>query len=258
MLTNNSPRDIFCVWLRYFNLYKKNLAYAITTTFVEPLLLLFSLGFGLGSLIGSVHTQGMEVSYRQFVFTGLIAQTLLFKSFFEAAYGSYFRIYYQKVFHNIAVTPITLSEVLWGELLSDATQGTFASAVVLLIGIITGDFHLLGAIAALPFCFFASLLFSGSGLLVSGISKTINEVSYPHYLFVFPMFLFCGVFFPIEQMPTFLQIIAWVFPLTSIISIVRTLTVGFPFEWFALPISLFWLIFFVTLSRRSIVVRIIN
>lgn len=250
--------DIYRVWLRYFYLFKKHLLYGVVTTFVEPILFLLSLGFGLGSLVGSVHTQGLEISYRQFVFSGLVAQTLLFQSFFESSYGSYFRIYYQKVFHAIATTPITLSEILWGELLWDASRATFAGSIVLFIGVITQDFTLIGALSALPICFLASLLFAGSGLWITGISRTINEISYPHYLFVMPMFLFCGVFFPIDQMPPALQLIANLLPLTSVISLMRTLTLGFPFQWSAVIVTLFWLILFVYFSRRSVIKRLIN
>ena len=44
---------IGCVWLRHFDVYRKSLAYGLVTTFAEPLLYLFSFGFGLGSMIGT-------------------------------------------------------------------------------------------------------------------------------------------------------------------------------------------------------------
>src|SRR5262249_45225493 len=110
---------IRCVWLRYFDVYRKSLTYGIVTTFVEPLLYLFAFGFGLGSIVRKVSMLGVDLSYRQFIFAGIAAQSLMFQGFFEAAYGSFIRMYYQRIFQAIAVTPVTLSEVLWAEILWD-------------------------------------------------------------------------------------------------------------------------------------------
>jgi hypothetical protein len=80
---------------------------------VEPLLYLIAFGFGLGGIVKTVEIDHAAVSYRQFIFAGIVGQTILFQAFFEAAYGSFIRMYYQRVFQAIATTPITLSEVLW-------------------------------------------------------------------------------------------------------------------------------------------------
>src|SRR5688572_20616753 len=139
---------IRCVWLRYFAVYRKSLKYALVTTFVEPLLYLFAFGFGLAAMVGAVRVAGVELTYRQFILAGIAAQTLMFRGFFEAAYGAFIRMYYQRIFQAIAVTPITLSEVLWAELIWDASKATFATIAVLAIGIATGDFRLMGAVVA--------------------------------------------------------------------------------------------------------------
>ena len=144
---------IRCVWLRYFDVYRKSLKYAIVTTFVEPLLYVFAFGFGLGPMIGTVNVAGLELTYRQFIFAGIVSQTLMFQGFFEAAYGAFIRMYYQRIFQAIAVTPITLSEVLWAELIWDASKAAFAAIAVLAIGVVLGDFSLPGALLAIPFCF---------------------------------------------------------------------------------------------------------
>lgn len=184
------------VWMRYFDVFRKSLLYYAVTTLTEPILSLLSFGLGVGSLVGTLHIHGIEVSYRKFIFAGVVGQTLLFQGFFEAAYGGYIRMYYQKIFQSMGTTPITLSEVLWGELIWDATKGTSAALVVILIGTITGDFSKNSLFLALPICFVSAMLFAGLGLWVAAVSKSIEQISYPQYLVVFPMFLFCGVFIP--------------------------------------------------------------
>ena len=249
---------IRCVWLRHFDVYRKSWVYGLVTTFTEPLLYLFSFGFGLGSMIGNVKLLGTELTYRQFIFAGIIAQTLMFQGFFEAAYGSFIRMYYQRIFQAIAVTPITLSEVLWAEILWDASKATFSSSVVILIGVVMGDFSGRGALLTLPLCFVGATLFAALGLLVAAKSKTIEEISYPQYLLVFPMFLFCGVFFPLTTLPTYLQWLAWTLPLTAIVSLIRTLTLGTSLQPQVFIVIVVWLAVLVPWSHQAMNRRLIK
>jgi lipooligosaccharide transport system permease protein len=246
------------VWLRYFSVFYKGIRYYLVTTFIEPILYMLAFGFGVGSLIGEFSAGGMHISYKSFIFSGIIAQTVLFQGFYEGAYGGFIRMYYQRIFHAISVTPITLSEVLWGELLWDASKSALAAEVVALIGVTTGDFPPLALITLLPLSFLSSLLFAGMGLAAAGYSRNIDQLSYPQYLLVFPMFLFCGVFYPLENLPLPLQIIAWTAPLTSVASLARTLTLGFPFQVQAVPILLFWMVFLLWLARRSMFRRLVK
>ncbi|OIP30492.1 hypothetical protein AUK22_02085 [bacterium CG2_30_54_10] len=246
------------VWFRYFTIYRKDIRFGLTTTFVEPLLYLFSFGYGLGTMVGNLKFDGVSLSYRQFIFAGIAAQTILFQGFFEAAYGGFVRMYYQRIYQAIAMTPITLSEVLWGELLWDATKGTIAAAAVFLIGSVTGDFHPLGAFAALFVAFAGALLFGALGLLSAGWAASIDEISYPQFLFVFPMFLFCGVFFPIEQLPGWMETTVWILPLTSLVSLLRTITLGTPLHLQAIPLLATWLVVTVWYARRRMLQRLIK
>ena len=247
-----------CVWLRYFDVFRKSLRFYLVTTFCEPILYLLAFGLGVGALVGTLKVHDMEVSYRSFVFAGIIGQTVLFQGFFEASFGSFVRMYYQRIFSSMAVTPITLSEVLWGELLWDATKASVAAEVVTLIGVALGNFPPVALLTVLPLAFLSSLLFAGLGLTVSARAKSIDEISYPQYLIVFPMFLFCGVFYPIEGLPVVLQWVAWALPLTSVLSLVRTLTLGFPFQPWAVPILVVWLLVLVVFSRRSMFARLVK
>jgi lipooligosaccharide transport system permease protein len=198
------------------------------------------------------------LTYRQFIFAGIAAQTIMFQAFFEAAYGSFIRMYYQRVFQAIAVTPITLSEVLWGEIIWDASKATFSASAVLAIGVAIGDFRLWGAVAALPLCFIGALLFAELGLLVAAKSKTIEEISYPQYLLIFPMFLFCGVFFPLSNLPAYLQWGAWTLPLTSISSLLRTLTLGVRLNPQVFVVVAVWLAVLTPWSRNAMTRRLIK
>lgn len=248
---------IFFVWMRYFSVFRKNLVYGIVTTLVEPILYLLSFGFGLGGMIGTIQADGLEVSYRAFVLAGIVGQAILFQAFFEASYGGFIRMYYQKIFQAISVTPVTLSEVLWGELIWDSSRACFAAIAVLMIGVITGDFSWRGALVLIPASFLFSLLFSALGILVAARSRTIESISYPQYLIVFPMFLFSGVFFPLSNLPApFRGFVEWM-PLTPVLSLVRSFVLGYPLKIEAIIVLLFWTVLLVPWSRRAMTRRLI-
>jgi lipooligosaccharide transport system permease protein len=250
--------NVRCVWMRYFRVYQKNLIFGVVTTFVEPLLYLVSFGFGVGGLIGTLEVGGLTLSYRQFVFAGIMAQAVLFLSFFEAAYGSFIRMYYQRIFQAMAMTPITLAEILWGELLWDASRATFSATAVCLIGSLTGDFRPLGALAAIPVAFLSGLLFASMGLLASAKSRSIEDISYPQFLFVLPMFFFCGIFFPLDTLPTGLQVVAWALPLTSVVDLFRWLLLGTPLHLQAPFLLIAWLGAMITVARTAMTNRLVK
>jgi len=158
----------------------------------------------------------------------------------------------------MASTPITLSEVLWGELLWDATKGTLSATAILTLGSISGDLSPIGSLFAIPLCFLGALLFASLGLWMAALSQTIEQISYPQYLLVFPMFLFCGVYFPLETLPQNLQLLASFLPLTALLSLIRCLTLDFPFQIQALAVFIFWLVFMIFMSRDTMSRRLVK
>src|SRR5262245_64443944 len=121
-----------------------------------------------------------------------------------------------------------------------------------------GDFRWQGVLVAVPFCFIGALLFAELGLLVAAKSKTIEEISYPQYLLIFPMFLFCGVFFPLANLPAYLQWAAWTLPLTSISSLLRTLTLGVRLNPQVFVVVAVWLAVLTPWSRNAMTRRLIK
>lgn len=238
--------------------FRKDLIYGIVTTFTEPILYLVAFGYGLGTMVGEVKMDGVVISYRQFIYAGIVAQAVLFQSFFDAAYGSFIRMYYQRIFKGMATAPLTLSEVLWGELLWDASRATFGASAVLLIGVITHNFDPLGALLCLPVAFLGSAIFAGMGLWASSIARSIESINYPQYLIIFPMFLFCGVYYPLEQLPKIGQYIAWFFPLTPLVHVIRGLSLKIPFSPWALLAMLGWAAVLVVFSRRAMLRRLVR
>jgi lipooligosaccharide transport system permease protein len=103
-----------------------------------------------------------------------------------------------------------------------------------------------------------SLLFSGIGLLTAGWVRQIDQVNVPVFLFIVPMFTFCGTYFPRETLPSFLRAIARILPLSSLIDLLRW-NLGLPQMWW---LEFLWLLVLTvisaTLAMRKIYPKLVH
>jgi lipooligosaccharide transport system permease protein len=226
-LANVSPRS-FRVWQRDMDVYRKTWKTNFVPPLLEPIFYIIAFGLGLGSMIGELHYQGRTVGYLQFMSPGVVSVAILFWAFFETTYSSFVRMYYQKTFDAIIATPLVVEDVIAGELLWGATKAIIAA--VIMLGVLTA-FGLIAyptGLIVLPIAIVGGLLFAASGLIATALVPSIDTFNFPIFLFVFPMFMFSGTFFPIEILPHWARIIAWTLPLTHIAYLVR----GACFGWF--------------------------
>jgi len=233
--------SLWKVWFRNKDVFMKTFMVDFIPSFMQPLLYLFAFGFGVGNSI-----EVMEgVSYIRFIAPALIAFGIMNSSFFECTFGSYVRMYYQKTFEAIIATPLSIEEVIAGELLWGATKSVINTVIMLPVFAIFGVIEFPSSFLIIPFSFLAGLLFAAIGMCFTAISPNIDSLNYPSFLFITPMFLFSGTFFSLSLLPDFVRYFALaVLPLTHVVIIIRSLTLAQPNPFFL--ISLVW-IFLVTL-----------
>ena len=208
-------RDLI-VWTRY---WWTSLVGAIG----EPVLYFLALGYGLGAYIQQI--EGM--SYVQFLAPALIASAVMHSASFETTYSSYTRMEIQKTFHSIAVTPVGLGEVIAGEILWGATKSLLSGGIMFAAVACLGLIHSLHALWLIPVLVVEGLLFSSLGMLITSFARDYDFFTYYFTLFLEPMFLFSGTFFPLRQLPVILQRVAWLLPLSHPVAIARSLFYGY-------------------------------
>ena len=250
-------RRVWKVWQRNFDVFLKTIASNFLPSLLEPILYLLALGLGLGVFIQSIE----GVPYINFIAPALVAISVMNGSFFECTFGSFVRMYYQKTFDAIIATPVSVEEVIAGELVWGATRATINSTTVLVViaafGLISSPLFLLVPLLA----FLGGLMFASIAMCFTAIAPNIDFFNYPSFLLVTPMFLLSGTFFPLSQLPPLVQTAAQVFlPLTHVVNIVRGLVLGRT-EIFLL-LSLVWIaavtIFFFVLSINLMKKRLIK
>ena len=176
----------------------------------EPLLYLLSIGYGLGRYIQSI--DGMP--YIDFMVPALVMISVMNSTSFETTFSSYTRMTVQRTFEAIAVTPVGLRNVILGEILWAATKATFGAAIMLLVFAIAGLIHHWHVLAILPFAFLIGLLFAALGVFATSIARSYEFFNYYFVLFLTPMFLFSGTFFPLKDLPNWAYRLGYVLPLT--------------------------------------------
>jgi lipooligosaccharide transport system permease protein len=190
---------------------------------LEPILYLLALGFGLG-----VFVQNIEgVPYIKFIAPALVAISVMYGSFFECTFASFVRMYFQKTFDAIIATPVSVEEVIAGELLWGATRATINSTTVLAVvaafGLISSPLFLLVPLLA----FLGGLMFASIAMCFTAVASNIDFFNYPSFLLITPMFLLSGTFFPISTLPLPAQTAAQVLlPLTHVVNLIRGLILG--------------------------------
>lgn len=189
---------------------------------IEPLLYLGALGFGVGAFI--THVEGE--TYAEFLAPALITFTAMNATFFECSYGSFVRMYWQKTYDAIVSTPVSLEDVIVGELLWGATKAVVNGTIVLLVVAALGLAHSALVLFALPVLFLAGLSFGAIGILTTSQAKTFDAFNYPMYFYITPMFFLSGTFFPLDLLPRPAQLLAFTLPLTHSTFVARELIRG--------------------------------
>ena len=214
---------VWMVWRRNFDVFTKTIAVNFIPSLLEPILYLLAFGFGLGGFIPSIRGQ----SYISFIAPALVAISVMNGSFFECTFASFVRMYFQKTFDAIVATPVSVEEVVAGELLWGATRATINTTIVLAVvaafGLISTPLFLL----VIPFAFFGGLMFASIAMCFTSVAPNIDFFNFPSFLFLTPMFFLCGTFFPLTSLPSAVQGTAMaVLPLTHVVNIMRGLVSG--------------------------------
>src|SRR5690242_16419961 len=189
------------VWRRNYLVWKKLALPSILGNLADPMIYLFGLGYGLGSLLPSSLPALGGVPYIAFFAAGTVCASTMHAASFETLYSGFSRMHVQRTWEAILNAPIALDDVVFGELLWAAAKATLSGSAILLVIAALGYVDSPLALWALPVIFLAGLAFSALGLIVCAVAPSFDFFMYYFTLFITPMALLSGVFFPTEQLP---------------------------------------------------------
>src|SRR3954451_10194166 len=216
------PRLAAAVWLRNARVFSKLWRGALLPTFADPFLYLLAMGFGLGTYVA--HING--IPYKDFIAPGLIASAAMWSAAFETTYNVYFRMNELRLYDAVLATPVEVPDLVAGDLLWSSARATIYGTVFLITVSVFGLVSSPWAIAIPPFVFVGGLCFSVIGYTFTALIPKIDLYSYFFALGITPMFLFSGIFFPFNQLPAWVAVIAWLTPLYHLVEITRGMATG--------------------------------
>jgi len=215
-------RGALFVWRRNILVWRKLLVPAILMNFGEPAIYLLGLGFGLGHFVGDI----AGIPYAAFLASGIIASSAMNTASFEGMYSVYTRMVPQKTYEAILATPLEVDDIMAGEMLWCATKALFSGTAILVVAALLGAVHDWQALLVLPVVFLIGLCFAGPALIMSALAESYDFFSYYFVLFVTPMFIMCGVFYPVDTLPEIMHNLVQFLPLTHGVYLTRGLVAG--------------------------------
>src|ERR1044072_572053 len=221
-VANINLQDGLAVWRRnvivHLRIWKMNLVAPI----IEPVISVLGFGWGIGALVaGSVS----GVSYLSFAGAGLLAITVLMRAMFEGTYASYFKMVYQSTYDAILATPVDPESLAFAERLWATTHGLVGPVLIMIVLWIFGA-------ATSPWAILAPLPLLAGPMFMAGLSLRpaahIHDIdAFNVYMAVFFSTMYVtGAFFPVEVLPSWMQIPARILPTTESIDLTRAFLTG--------------------------------
>jgi len=212
----------FPFWRRNLLVWKKLAAAEILGNLADPMLYMLGLGFGIGAMLPDVD----GVSYITFLAGGTVCYSTMNSATFEVLYSAFSRMHAQKTWDAILNAPLALDDIVFGELVWAACKSFLTCLAVLIVIWVFNISRSPMMIWTIPLSLLIGFCFAGMGLVMTALSPNYNFFVYYFTLVITPMTLLSGVFFPTSQLPTILQSISSVLPLTSAIELARPLLSG--------------------------------
>lgn len=198
----------------------------VVSGFFEPVFYLFSIGIGIGALVGTVvGPDGRPIDYTTFVAPALLAASAMNGAIYDATFNIFFKLKYAKLYDAVLATPVGPGDVAVGEIAWAQLRGTIYSAAFLVVMLVMGLVDSWWALLALPATILIGFAFAAVGMAVTSFMRSWQDFELVQ-LTILPMFLFSTTFFPLSVYPRPLQLVVECTPLYHGIELLRSLTTG--------------------------------
>ena len=212
------------VLLRNWLVWRKLALASMIGNIAEPLITLVAFGYGLGALVGQVDGR----PYIEYLAPGSVVASAALAATFEALYSAFSRMHVQKTWDGILNAPVALDDIVFAEMLWAAIKALISVAAIVVVIFLLGISRAPSLLLALPVLGFVGITFASIALVFNALAKGYDFFTYYFTLVITPMTFLSGVYFPVEQLPAWLQAVSHVLPLTAAVEIVRPLVLG---EW---------------------------
>jgi lipooligosaccharide transport system permease protein len=211
------------VFLRNLLVWRKLAIPSLLGNIAEPLMWLVAFGYGMGALVGEIKVDGQPVPYILFLASGSICMSAMQAASFEALYSAFSRMHVQKTWDGIMNAPVGLDDIVLAEMLWAAFKALFTVTAILGVMLALNISHSPKMLVAWPILLGVGITFSSMALVFNALAKGYDFFTYYFTLFLTPTMFLSGVFFPLDQLPPLVRLVADWLPLSNAVALVRPL-----------------------------------
>jgi lipooligosaccharide transport system permease protein len=208
-------------------IYRRTWRGSIAASFITPILYLLAMGVGLGSLVDANLPEGVDnVPYLTFLAPGLLVATAMQTGAAEGAWKVMGGIKWRETWKARLASPIDVSSLVYGHMIWSAARVLMVSVI---FAIVMAGFRIAPPLQSLLAVVPALLVGIAMTAVTTAYTVRIkNPSALPGFFrfVVIPMFLFSGVFFPVSNLPDWLEPVALVTPLFHGVELARAIVVG--------------------------------
>jgi lipooligosaccharide transport system permease protein len=210
------------IWRRNYLVWRKLMLPSMLGNLADPMIYMLGLGYGLGRLLPEIG----GVSYIVFLAGGTVCFSTMNSATFETLYSAFSRMHVQKTWDAILNAPVSLGDVVFGELVWAASKSLMSGLAILLVVAALGLTASPLALWVIPVIALTGLCFAALGLIMTALAPNYDFFMYYFTLFITPMAMLSGVFFPTSQLPA--AVIDWIplLPLSHAVALARPLLLG--------------------------------
>lgn len=213
------------IWERNYLVYRR-LWKIIFTGFFEPVFYLFSMGVGLGALVGEVQGPGGNlISYTAFVAPALMAASAMNGSVLETTFNIFFKLKFGNTYEGILTTPMRPLDIAIGEIGWALLRGALYSTAFVIVMFAMGLTASWTALLTIPAAVLIGFAFGAVGLTACTFMRSWQDFDLVT-LVTMPLFLFSATFYPLEVYPPVVQQFARISPLYHGTELLRGLSLG--------------------------------
>jgi daunorubicin resistance ABC transporter membrane protein len=210
-------RAVSIVWQRELIRFRRDRLRAVTSL-IQPLLFLLVLGTGLSSLAKGSMPPG--VSFKAFIYPGVLAMSVMFTAIFSAA-----SIVWDREFgflREMLVAPVSRSAIVVGKIFGGATIATFQGIIMLaLAGLADVPYNPVLLITLAGELFLLAFTLTSFGVMMAARITQFQAFMALTQMLVMPLFFLSGALYPLTGLPAWLSVLTRIDPLTYVVGPMR-------------------------------------
>lgn len=206
-------------WFRNVTVFRRTWLFGMIAWFAEPVIYLVAMGLGLGKYLANIE----GIRYVEFIAPGLLAVSTMFGATFSVTWDAWFKLERVGVYEAARATPLSVEDIAIGEILWGATRATIYGTAFAVVATAFGVFHTWWGMLIIPAVALIGFVFSVTGLIFTYLIRRADYLAYYWTAFITPMFMFAGVFFPLDRLPSWVRTLAWFMPLHHAANLMRAL-----------------------------------